>query len=252
MSTDKIAGCIGRLLIVCGAVSVIGISGRLATAQDDEAAGRRPQGGPASPVSFYRQVRPILQRHCSGCHQPAKSGGKLLLTSFAGLKKGGENGEGFEPGQPEDSIIMIYISGDEPEMPLDSQAPSRHLQASSRRSVGRFRPCWGPRRSPAAPAHPRSASRAAACPASGCIRPKAAGRSGRACIERASLRPPSVIVGHVRCIGISPRPRHQFLSVGERRFSSSNQLRTTTSSLVLHGSLSRLTIRNRDPSGEIS
>ena len=48
------------------------------------------------PVSFYRQVRPIIQRVCSGCHQPAKQEGKLLLTSFAGLKKGGENGAGFE------------------------------------------------------------------------------------------------------------------------------------------------------------
>ena len=37
--------------------------------------------GKTKPVSFYRQVRPILQRHCSGCHFPAKKSGKLLLTS---------------------------------------------------------------------------------------------------------------------------------------------------------------------------
>ena len=72
----------------------------------------------ASPVSFYRQVRPILQRHCSGCHQPAKAGGELLLTSYEGLKKGGDQGEGFVPGKPDESLLIDNISGDEPLMPL--------------------------------------------------------------------------------------------------------------------------------------
>ena len=75
---------------------------------------------PAEPVSFYRQVRPILQRSCAGCHQPAKQGGKLLLTSFEALKKGGEAGEGFVAGKPEESSLVEYISGDEPEMPLNA------------------------------------------------------------------------------------------------------------------------------------
>lgn len=73
----------------------------------------------ATPVSFYRQIRPILQRHCSGCHQPAKQGGKLLLTSYEGFRKGGENGACFEPGKPEESLIFDYITGDEPAMPLN-------------------------------------------------------------------------------------------------------------------------------------
>lgn len=73
------------------------------------------------PASFYRQVRPILQRHCVGCHQPAKRGGKLLLTTFDGFKKGGENGKGFTPGKPDESTIMDYITGDEPAMPLKGE-----------------------------------------------------------------------------------------------------------------------------------
>ena len=28
---------------------------------------------PAAPVSYYRDVRPIIQANCQGCHQPAKS-----------------------------------------------------------------------------------------------------------------------------------------------------------------------------------
>lgn len=71
----------------------------------------------SKPVSFYRQVRPILQRNCVGCHQPAKRGGKLLLTTFEGFQKGGENGKGFTPGKPGESLVVDYISGDKPEMP---------------------------------------------------------------------------------------------------------------------------------------
>jgi WD40 repeat protein len=63
-------------------------------------------------------VRPILQRSCSGCHQPAKAGGKLILTTYATLKTGGEGGVGFEAGKPDDSLLVEVISGDKPRMPL--------------------------------------------------------------------------------------------------------------------------------------
>jgi mono/diheme cytochrome c family protein len=73
-----------------------------------------------APVSFYRQVRPILQRSCTGCHQPAKAGGKLILTTFAATKAGGEQGVAFEPGKPEESLLVEVISGDKPSMPKNA------------------------------------------------------------------------------------------------------------------------------------
>jgi WD40 repeat protein len=79
----------------------------------------------AGPVSFYRQVRPILQRNCTGCHQPAKAGGKLILTSYAGAKAGGEQGVGFEPGKPDDSLLIEFISGEKPAMPKNSPPLSK-------------------------------------------------------------------------------------------------------------------------------
>ena len=79
------------------------------------------------PVSYYRQVRPILQRSCSGCHQPAKQGGKLLLTSYDGFKAGGENGPAFVAGKPDESLVVQYISGPKPEMPKNGE-PLKPLQ----------------------------------------------------------------------------------------------------------------------------
>jgi WD40 repeat protein len=76
-------------------------------------------------VSFYRQVRPILQRNCTGCHQPAKAGGKLILTSYAGTRAGGEQGVGFEPGKPDDSLLVEFISGEKPAMPKNAPPLSK-------------------------------------------------------------------------------------------------------------------------------
>lgn len=115
MSSGRIVRCVGVAGFVLSAVMLYAASNAAVAADEDQAAEK------SGAVSFYRQVRPILQRHCSGCHQPAKVGGKLLLTSFDGLKKGGENGAGFDAGNPDDSNIMIYISGDEPEMPLKGE-----------------------------------------------------------------------------------------------------------------------------------
>lgn len=102
---------IGRLFGLCLALSVFTIS---AIADETE------ETAPAEPVSFYRQVRPLLQRHCAGCHQPSKQGGDLVLTSYEALKAGGENGAGFEAGDGEFSNLITYISGEKPEMPKNA------------------------------------------------------------------------------------------------------------------------------------
>ena len=79
---------------------------------------------PDAPVSFAKQVLPILQRKCQGCHQPAKSQGKLVLTTYEGLKSGGDSGPGFETGKPGESTIVENVSGPKPLMPPMGEAVS--------------------------------------------------------------------------------------------------------------------------------
>lgn len=42
------------------------------------------------PVSFMRDVAPILVRNCIACHNPKKSESKYLMMTFAQLAKGGK------------------------------------------------------------------------------------------------------------------------------------------------------------------
>jgi WD40 repeat protein len=76
------------------------------------------------PVSFHRDVRPILQVHCQGCHQPAKSGGKLVVTDHGSLLKGGRSETPIiVPGKPDESLLIQEVvprEGDPPRMPKDA------------------------------------------------------------------------------------------------------------------------------------
>ena len=56
------------------------------------AAGRALAAEPAATTgraSYFRDVRPIFQAHCQGCHQPAKAMGEFVMTNFDGLAQRG-------------------------------------------------------------------------------------------------------------------------------------------------------------------
>src|SRR5437763_13862675 len=68
-----------------------------------------PAAAPAK-VSFARDVLPLFQHHCIGCHQPAKQGGSYLMTSQADLVKKGESDKpGVVPGKPEASFLLSQL-----------------------------------------------------------------------------------------------------------------------------------------------
>ena len=55
-------------------------------------------------VSYWKTIRPIFQQHCQGCHQPAKAGGGLVITSVSEPTKGGESETpGVVPGKPDET-----------------------------------------------------------------------------------------------------------------------------------------------------
>lgn len=61
-------------------------------------------------VSYYKDVRPILQQQCNGCHQPAKPLGGYVTTDHASLLKPGEREKaGVVPGKPAESYLVEQI-----------------------------------------------------------------------------------------------------------------------------------------------
>ncbi|MAT16874.1 MAG: hypothetical protein CMJ46_16565 [Planctomyces sp.] len=86
---------------------------------DENPAGETPTTEPApeeKPVSFFKEIVPILQANCYGCHQPAKAQGSYEMTSFANLLKGGATEmAAVVPGQPDESYLIDLIE------PLDGE-----------------------------------------------------------------------------------------------------------------------------------
>jgi mono/diheme cytochrome c family protein len=68
-------------------------------------------------VSFEKDVMPIFKASCINCHKPEKKKGKLDMSTYAALMKGGKEGNPVKPGNPAKSLLIEMISGKEPEMP---------------------------------------------------------------------------------------------------------------------------------------
>ena len=66
----------------------------------------------AADVSYFHDIRPIIERQCQGCHQPNLKSSNLDLTSYEGFKTGGKHGSAA-------GSVIGYITGEsKPQMPL--------------------------------------------------------------------------------------------------------------------------------------
>ncbi len=68
---------------------------------------------PTGPVSYYKQIRPIFQANCQGCHQPAKAKGGYVMTAYPRMLAGGDSKEkhaAIVPKNPAASLLIKQIT----------------------------------------------------------------------------------------------------------------------------------------------
>src|SRR5262245_46514363 len=87
------------------------------------ASAQAPAGG--GPVSFINDIAPILKESCFGCHGAKNPKGKLDMTHYESLRRGGTKDDPIVPGKPEDSyLINVLTAMDKKRMPpADSGDP---------------------------------------------------------------------------------------------------------------------------------
>src|SRR3954466_10423731 len=86
-------------------------------------AAEKKSGAPEK-VSYYKQIRPIFQANCQGCHQPAKARGDYVMTTYAKLLAGGESDQpAVVPQHPDQSnlVTLITPTGGKAKMPQDKK-----------------------------------------------------------------------------------------------------------------------------------
>ncbi len=65
-------------------------------------------------VRFSRDIKPIFQARCYGCHQPAKAGGGYVMSRADTLHQGGESEQAaIVPGDPDASYLVEQITAED-------------------------------------------------------------------------------------------------------------------------------------------
>jgi hypothetical protein len=68
------------------------------------------------PIDFVKDVQPIFQRACIGCHGPEKQRSGLRLDDGAAALKGGNSGPAFKPGDAAASRLLTLVAGLDPKL----------------------------------------------------------------------------------------------------------------------------------------
>lgn len=74
---------------------------------------------PAKDVDFRTEIAPILQRNCVKCHSGSTPDGDVLLSSRDVVVTGAGEGGSVLKGEPDASLLLEVVSGDQPRMPED-------------------------------------------------------------------------------------------------------------------------------------
>tara|TARA_B100001939_G_scaffold188903_1_gene162669 strand:- start:8 stop:364 length:357 start_codon:yes stop_codon:yes gene_type:complete len=89
-------------------------------------AGCGPKEAPApaaqAPLSFARDIRPLMARYCFECHGEQYTESRLDTRTLNAVLKGGESGPAAVAGQPKASLLYEMIR--DGLMPPEGDAPS--------------------------------------------------------------------------------------------------------------------------------
>ncbi|MGH9720520.1 MAG: DUF1549 domain-containing protein, partial [Bryobacteraceae bacterium] len=81
-----------------------------------------------SPVSFSRDVAPVLARNCLSCHGSAQPQAQFDLTTRASSLKGGQKGPAVVPGDAAASSLYLRLTGQQqPAMPLGGKLTNAEI-----------------------------------------------------------------------------------------------------------------------------
>ena len=88
----------------------------------------------AAAPDFDKDIRPILAKHCLGCHGPKKQESGLRLDRRQSLLAGGDSGDpAIRPGKPESGELTRRLNSRDPEVMMPPKGP--RLDAAAVRTI---------------------------------------------------------------------------------------------------------------------
>jgi hypothetical protein len=99
-----------------GAITLTGVLGlAVAALAVDIDTSKLPPPSDRKDVTFEKDIKPLFDKSCVGCHGAEKPKGKLRLDTLEATLKGGVDGKVLEPGKSASSFLVANIAflGDE-------------------------------------------------------------------------------------------------------------------------------------------
>src|SRR5215468_1951483 len=84
---------------------------------------------PKGKVTYQDQVGQVFRSRCGSCHNPDKQKGGLNLDNYGSAMQGGGSGKVVEPGDPDNSTLLLVVSHkEEPKMPpMSAKIPDAEI-----------------------------------------------------------------------------------------------------------------------------
>jgi hypothetical protein len=99
------------------ALSLAATAASIAWAKDVDLS-KLPPASKQKGLTYAKDVRPILEASCFGCHGEQRQKGGLRLDSLETALKGGEDGAVITPGKSANSQLVIAVSRLDPDMSM--------------------------------------------------------------------------------------------------------------------------------------
>src|SRR5205807_261560 len=96
-------------------------------------------GNTAMPVDFSRDIKPVLERSCAGCHYGERPKGGFQVTDRAAMLRGGARGEpAVVPGKPEASPLFRFVQDQEEDLEMPPVPKRGKFPALTRDEVAKL------------------------------------------------------------------------------------------------------------------
>ena len=115
MNQTSMSAVLTRLIIVALLAYLCNLSNALAEEKQSEL------------KYFEDRVRPLLVKHCYGCHGEDLAEGKLRLDTKNGWERGGDRGPAIVPGDPSASLIIRAVSYRDEKLRMPPKSAGRKL-----------------------------------------------------------------------------------------------------------------------------
>src|ERR1043166_905759 len=119
--TTRVVGAGSSVLSkAAAAVGIVVASLIVATIPVDGQDKKKDSTKASGPISFARGVPPFLRARGEPCHYPKDAKGKLDVSSYKSLLKGGKSKDFIVAGDPDKSLLIKDIVGKDPPMPKNA------------------------------------------------------------------------------------------------------------------------------------